>query len=258
MFQQVFASSDNHLTSQSCSFFRPSLWPTRDPRAHVSRETLHCFSDVNSVLSDIHQLHHEAAVRTGCCWSEFLRALHLRFSFFISRDTWRIDAFLHQPAPWSSFFVSTSFVSASEAISSYCTSILVVRFKTFNSFASSVENAMYPVCFTSDRFFKTFPQICNCFRRATTQTNFERHTSPFNVSTHFSVRGLEPLSSHVFPRVLQFLLVVCHPTASGSIHVPLIPPCSFNLCGTRTFHLALDPQSAALLTLMAPSRIICL
>ena len=46
-------------------------------------------------------------------------------------------------------------------------------------------------------------------------TNLERHTSPFIMSTHLSARGLQPLSSHAFssttsntpcfPSVLQFL-----------------------------------------------------
>ena len=55
---------------------------------------------------------------------------------------------------------STSFVSASNVISSFCTSILIVRFKIFNSFASLAENPMWLVCFTSNSFSRTFPKVC--------------------------------------------------------------------------------------------------
>ena len=101
----------------SCASFRASLRPNRKPHTlatthqtfvvdtsthiscspssikhmstswffHVSRETLHCFSEDNPVLSGIRQLH-EAAVQIRLCWRGFLGALHLCCLFFISPD----------------------------------------------------------------------------------------------------------------------------------------------------------------------------
>ena len=59
---------------------------------HVSRETLHRFSNVNNVLSDIRQLRHQVAVQSRLRWREFLGILDLCCSLFISPETWRIDA----------------------------------------------------------------------------------------------------------------------------------------------------------------------
>ena len=49
--------------------------------------------DVNPVVSDLRQLHHQAAVQTRLCWLVFLGPRHLCSLLFISPDAWRIDVF---------------------------------------------------------------------------------------------------------------------------------------------------------------------
>ena len=60
---------------------------------HVSREAFHCFSNFNSVLINIRQLHHQAAVQNRLRWRDFLRSFNLCCLLFSSPDTWWIDAF---------------------------------------------------------------------------------------------------------------------------------------------------------------------
>ena len=75
------------------------------------------------------------------------------------------------------------------------------------------------------------------------QTNLERHFSPFILSIHFNMRGLQPLSQHSFssttsntPIFIMYSISSFRPATSnfGSIHVPS----THNLpssCGVITF-----------------------
>ena len=124
-----FASPDNH----ACRALSPGagLWPNRNPTYactgtsemsrvcqhaslilhkmtsqslevnqvimsrffHVSREKLHCHSNVISVLRDISPLHHQTAMQSRLCRREILRALHSCCLFLNSSHTWRLGAF---------------------------------------------------------------------------------------------------------------------------------------------------------------------
>ena len=59
---------------------------------------------------------------------------------------------------------STSFVSASNVISSNSTSILDCSIQDLQLLLVICnQNPMWPVYFTSNRFSRTFPKVCNCF-----------------------------------------------------------------------------------------------
>ena len=173
-----------------------------------SREAFHCFSNVNSVLSNTRQLRHQTAIQSR------LDVIFSEFSFSAVCSVFLLTHGESTPfAPFNfmlSKALSTSYVSASNVISSFSTSILIVRFKIFSFFSSCAPNPVWPVCFTSTRFSRTFQKVCNCFCRATTQKsspwhNFLRSPSQLQKKAGHVVPTLMDLfwntSDHVFLQI---------------------------------------------------------
>ena len=107
----------------------------------------------------------------------------------------------------------TSFVSASNVISPFFTSILSVRFEIFDSFVCPAENLMCPVGFASHRFSRTLRKTCNCLRRATTQKSSPWHNHLRSPS------WLQKNARHTIPTFMEPSDRVSHQIVAAS-HVP--------------------------------------
>ena len=154
---------------------------------HVSREAFYCFSNVNSVLSNIRQLHHQTAIQvdsTDVSFSE-LSICAVCSSFLLTRGE------------------STPFAPFNFMLSKSILNKLRVGFQRhfiiqhINSDCSIQGLPMWPVCFTSNRFSRTFPKVCNCFCRAATQKS-----SPWHNPLRFPSQ-LQKKAGHAVPTFME-------------------------------------------------------
>ena len=185
-------------------------------------EALHCFSDVNPCLERHTPTSSPSfgtkSIPADVSFTEFSICSCL---LFIPPDTWRIDTFCINQLHGLSHAPSTGLVSASNVISSFSTSILIVQFKIFNLFASLAENPMCPVCFTSNRFLKDLPKVLQLLPSCH-YTEVVNMTQPFEISV-VTAEGSRARDSNLHGTLSQHFWLRVSPNwrcVSGSTHAP--------------------------------------
>ena len=175
---------------------------------HVSRETLHRFSNVNPVLSDIRQLHHQAAVQSRLRWRESRNSRSVLFALHFSWHVANRRLFHSQlhalQSTLNKFRVSLQSHLIIQHIN-FDGSIEDLQLLRVTCWESNVTGL-----FHSNRFSRTFPKVCNWFWRANTQKSSPQHNplrSPSRLQKkagHAVPIFMEPsfnTSDHVSPQI---------------------------------------------------------